>query len=501
MNILLVYPEIPATFWSFRHLAKFVRPKAVYPPLGLLTVAAMLPKEWNKRLVDMNVSQLTDEDLHWADYVFISAMAVQRDSAYAVTARCRQAGVKIVCGGPLFAAEYENFTDVDHFVLHEAEITFPPFLADLAKGEAKRVYTANKDFADLTETPTPLWELIDFSRYHSLSLQFSRGCPFNCEFCNVTALFGHRTRVKAVKQVIDELDTIYNHGWRGQIFFVDDNLMGNKKALKTGLLPALIEWRKGKAGIEFSTQISINLADDERLMQLMKEATFNRVFIGIESPDDNSLAEVKKNHNCSRDLVENVKTIHRNGMQVQAGFIVGFDNDTPSIFQRQIELIQNSGIVIAMVGILQAVPGTVLYQRMKKEGRLLEEIWRGDGIDATTNIQPRMNAQTLRDGYLAIVRTIYAPRNYYQRIKTLLRDFHPPKLSAFVTWEEVRAFYFSIIHQGILSRERFLYWNLLIWTILHRPSLLPTAIRLAIYGYHFSRVTGSMSDSEAASRS
>ncbi len=328
MNILLVYPEFPDTFWSFKHALKFVRKKAGAPPLGLLTVAAMLPFEWEKRLVDLNVMALTDEDLAWADYVFISAMIVQRESARATIQRCKIASVKVVAGGPLFTMEHEKFPDVDHFVLNEAEETLAPFLRDLEQGRARSVY-ASEEFPDIHQTPVPLWKLANLKDYNSVSIQFSRGCPFNCDFCNVTSLLGHRPRTKTATQIIAELDSIYALGWRKSIFFVDDNFIGNKKYIKTELLPALIGWRKGKTGVRFSTEASINLADDPELLSLMVQAGFDAVFVGIETPNEDSLAECSKNQNKGRNLVESVKRLQRAGLQVQGGFIVGFDNDSP----------------------------------------------------------------------------------------------------------------------------------------------------------------------------
>jgi radical SAM superfamily enzyme YgiQ (UPF0313 family) len=486
MNILLVYPEFPDTFWSFKHALKFVRKRASMPPLGLLTVAAMLPAEWNKRLVDVNATNLTDADLAWADYVFISAMTVQRESTHQIIARCNAAGVPMVAGGPLFMSEHEQFPTVDHFVLNEAELTLPLFLADLEHGCAKRVYTAT-EFADIQRTPLPMRELADMRRYASMGIQFSRGCPYNCDFCNVTALFGHRPRTKTAAQIIAELDSLYALGWRGGVFFVDDNLIGNKKELKTELLPALIEWRTGKIGLPFNTEVSINLADDEDLMRLMVEAGFDTVFIGIETPDEDSLAECSKNQNKNRDLVENVKRIQRAGLQVQGGFIVGFDSDKPSIFQRQIDFIQQCGIATAMVGLLQAPPGTQLYERLKQEGRLAEEM-SGDNVDGTTNIIPAMNLDTLREGYKNIMNHIYSPGPYYQRVKTFLREYRAPKVTYKLDIQYILAFFRSVFRLGIIGKERFHYWKLVIWTLFRRPNLFPLAIELSIYGHHFRKV-------------
>jgi len=486
LRILLVYPEFPDTFWSFKHALKFVRKRAGAPPLGLLTVAAMLPAEWEKRLVDLNVTSLTQADLAWADYVFVSAMIVQSDSARALIARCKEAGVKVVAGGPLFTMEHERFGLVDHFVLNEAELTLPPFLADLTNGCAQPIYTTT-EFPDIQHTPMPLWGLANLKHYDTVSIQFSRGCPFSCDFCNVTALLGHRPRLKTAAQIIAELDSLYALGWRKSVFFVDDNFIGNKKKLKSEVLPALIEWRKGKVGMPFSTEVSINLADDTDLMRLMTQAGFDTVFVGIETPNEDSLVECSKTQNKGRDLVESVKRLQRAGLQVQGGFIVGFDSDTPSIFQQQIDFIQKSGIVTAMVGLLQAPPGTGLYERLKREGRLVNEM-SGDNVDGSTNIIPKMGLDTLREGYRKILNQIYAPQFYYERVLTFLREYQPPKIRFHLEPQYILAFGRSIYQLGIRGVERVHYWKLFFWTLFRRPRLFPLAITLAIYGFHFRQV-------------
>jgi radical SAM superfamily enzyme YgiQ (UPF0313 family) len=333
-----------------------------------------------------------------------------------------------------------------------------------------------------------MWELAKLKRYATMAIQYSRGCPFNCDFCNVTALLGHKPRIKTAEQIVAELDGLYRVGWRGSVFFVDDNFIGNKKALKSDLLPKLVEWRKDKKGFAFDTEASINLADDEPLMQLMVEAGFGAVFIGVETPDDCSLAECSKTQNKGRDMVEDVKRMQRAGLQVQGGFIVGFDSDTPSIFQRQIDFIQKSGIVTAMVGLLQAIPGTRLYERLRREGRLQDQA-SGDNVDGTTNIVPRMPADKLRDGYRRIMATIYSPKHYYERVKTFLREYNPPKIKAPLDFQHVMAFFRSVVRLGIIGRERFYYWKLLLWTLFHRPRLFENAVTFAIYGYHFRKVS------------
>ena len=490
MKVLLLYPHFPDTFWSFKHALKFIGKRASLPPLGLLTVAAMLPAAWEKRLVDVNVRPLRDKDLAWADLVLISAMIAQRDSASELIARCRAAGKTIVAGGPLFTVEHDQFPDVDHFVLNEAEMTLPGFLDDFARGAAQRVYTST-ELPDVSLTPAPLWELADLRRYASMSVQYSRGCPFDCDFCSVTAMFGHRPRVKTPAQILKELDGLWRRGWRGTVFFVDDNFIGNKRSLREDLLPELIRWHRGKRGFAFYTEASINLADDEDLMRLMAKAAFDQVFIGIETPEEASLTECNKRQNRSRDLVGDVKRIQRAGLQVQGGFIVGFDNDPPTIFQRQIDFIQKSGIVTAMVGLLQAVHGTKLHERLRLQGRLLGNTT-GDNVDGTTNFVPRMNREILRDGYQRLMDHLYAPGPYYRRIRTFLREYRPSQSSASATPENFGAFARASVRLGIIGRERFHFWGLLMWTCFRRPTLVPVAVRLSIYGFHFRKCSAAL---------
>jgi len=486
MNILLIYPKFPQTFWSFSFALPFVGKKSAFPPLGLLTVAALLPKHFQLRLIDMNVDSLNDTDLSWADLAFISAMTVQRESVERVIGRCQRSGLKIVAGGPLFTSMPGKFGQVDHLVLGEAEATLPAFLEDLKKGSTKSIYRAS-EFPDIRSSPAPLWKLINIRHYAALCIQYSRGCPFNCEFCNITSLFGRSPRNKSPGQIVLELNAIYKIGWRGSVFFVDDNFIGNKRILKKQLLPELILWRLKKKGCPFLTETSINLADDPELLCMMVKAGFDSVFIGIETPHDESLAECQKKHNRTRDLLQDIKTIQRSGLQVMGGFIVGFDNDPPSIFQRQVDFIQQTGIVTAMVGLLQAPPGTRLFRRLKKANRISRD-FSGDNVGSTTNIIPSMGLEKLNTGYQSIMRQLYAPKNYYKRIRVFLSEIKRPSVIVSFDIQRLHAFWRASLHLGILGKERVQFWKLMTWALTHRPRLLPLAVTLAIYGYHYRRI-------------
>jgi radical SAM superfamily enzyme YgiQ (UPF0313 family) len=487
MKILIIYPLFPETFWSFKYALKFVNKKASSPPLGAITVAAMLPMDWTIKLVDMNIQLLKDSDILAADMVFISAMSVQQDSVDDVIKRCKKHKKIIVAGGPLFTGDPERYPQVDHLVLNEAEITLPRFLEDLAIRKPQHIYSTN-EFADITKTPMPRWDLLDMPKYDAMAIQYTRGCPFNCDFCNVTALLGHQVRIKTTRQLIGELDKLYDLGWRRNLFLVDDNFIGNKTILKNEVLPELIRWRKGKDGCLFTTEASINMADDPELMNMMADAGFTSIFVGIETPEETSLDECHKVQNKNRSLLNSIKKIQDKGMQVMGGFIVGFDNDTPEIFDRQIRFIQESGIVTAMVGLLQAPFGTELYKKLEKQGRLLKEM-SGDNANGKTNIITKMDLRVLQDGYKHIIDTIFSPKPLYQRIRTFLIEFQPVRRTVTLQWDEIAAFFRSMWYIGILGEERIEYWKLFWWTLFRFPSKFPMAITLTIYGFHFRTVT------------
>jgi radical SAM superfamily enzyme YgiQ (UPF0313 family) len=486
MKVLLVYPQYPVTFWSFKHALKFVSKKSSYPPLGLLTVASMLPVAWERKLVDMNVSRLTDEQIRWADMVLISAMVVQKESANEVIKRCRGLGVKTVAGGPLFTMEPDGFPDADCLVLGEAETILPEFITDVQNDALKRVYKQTVT-PEMCQTPLPQWSLINMKHYSSMVIQYSRGCPFNCDFCDIVILNGHRPRTKSKDQILAEFDALHQQGWRGGVFIVDDNFIGNKQKLKKEILPAIIEWRKSKnATFPLNTETSINLADDDELIRMMVEAGFNAVFVGIETPNEESLAECAKNQNRHRDLKEAVRKLHNAGLEVQGGFIVGFDSDPLSIFKTQINFIQKSGIVTAMVGLLNAPTGTPLYKRLKKENRITGTF---EGSNTEINFVPKMKYQTLMNGYKSIIKTIYSSKPYYERINTFLKDFKPPKARIKdIRLDYIQALWRSFWFLGIRDRGSRHYWKLVLSTLFRRPRSLPVAIKLSIYGYHFRRV-------------
>ena len=490
MNVLLVYPHYPDSFWSFKHALRFISKKAAIPPLGLITVSAMLPTSWQKRLVDLNVSKLKETDIQWADYVFISAMYIQKKSVDKIIAECIKYNVKIVAGGPLFTQEYQSYPQIDHLVLNEAEITLPLFLNDLNASCPKKVYRTD-EFADISNTPVPDFHLLSRKNYAFMNIQVSRGCPFSCDFCEITSLYGHKVRTKSAQQIIGELEKLYELNWRGPVFIVDDNFIGNKKKIKYHLLPVMKKWmKKHKYPFTFNTEASINLADDEKLMLLMADTGFNSVFIGIETPEESSLHECNKVQNKGRNLLQSIKKIQQSGLQVSAGFIVGFDNDSHTVFQRQIDFIQQSGIVSAMVGLLNAPKNTKLYRKLEAENRLTAEAT-GNNTDLSMNFIPKMDSHELLEGYKKIIRDIYSTKPYYKRIRQLLMNYEPRfNKPAKINITSLRAFLKSVFVIGFVNKGRSDYWKLLIWTLYRRPALMIDAITFAIYGYHFRKVFG-----------
>jgi radical SAM superfamily enzyme YgiQ (UPF0313 family) len=490
MKVLLVSAATPDTFWSFKHVLPFVLRRAAFPPLGLLTVAGMLPKDWQLRLVDLNTTRLRDVDIEWADYVFLSAMIVQADSAREVAARCRSKQTTVIAGGPLFTTSHARFPEIHHFVLGEAENVVPALVSDMESGSLKASYSSSSR-PDITRTPVPRWDLIKLSRYVIMPLQFSRGCPFNCEFCDIIVMNGRTPRTKSPGQMIEELESLIAAGWQERVFIVDDNFIGNKVKAKA-FLRALISWRKHRdVRVSFTTEASLNLGDDQELLDLMAEAGFNQVFVGIESPDEESLIECEKVQNTQRDLVAAVKKIQNSGLEVMGGFIVGFDSDTVGIFDRQSSFIERSGIVTAMVGLLMALPETRLFSRLKQEDRIVHDST-GNNVDGVLNFVPRLDREYLVRGYCLLVKRLYAPDAYYRRILTFLREYRPRGPSLRPTVRDCLALIRSFWVMGICTPGRRAYWKFVAKVMLFHRRLLHLAMTLAIMGHHFRRVAATI---------
>jgi radical SAM superfamily enzyme YgiQ (UPF0313 family) len=490
MKVLLLCPPNPDTFWSFKHVLRFVSKRAAFPPLGLLTVAATLPDDWELKLVDMNVHRLSDDDLRWADYVMISAMIVHKEAVPEIVERCRRFSTPLIAGGPLFTTSHAAFPDIEHFVLGEAEEIMPQLIEDMRSGELRRSYTAPVRPA-ITRVPAPRWDLIDLRDYATMAVQFSRGCPFNCEFCDIVVMNGRIPRTKSPEQFVAELEQLRQHGWQDMVFVVDDNFIGNKKHAKA-LLREILRWRmRTHAKMAFMTEASVNVADAPELCDLMVRAGFRKIFVGFETPSTESLQECGKLQNCGRDLLETVKTLQQAGLEVMGGFIGGFDHDPADIFKRQFEFIQRSGVVTAMVGLLTALPETRLYHRLAREGRLESEST-GNNTQAMLNFRPTLDREFLVNGYRDLMKQLYEPRNYYKRVCTFLKHNHPSGLRVRLAWSDFKAFVKSLWLLGVWHRGRLAYWQFCLATLLRRPRQFHRAIALSIVGYHFRRIAQSL---------
>ncbi len=491
MRVLLTYPEYPPTFFSFKHSLHLISRKAALPPLGLITVSALLPASWEKRLVDLNTAPLSADDILWADYVFISAMHIQKESVEMIIRKCLEHEVQIVAGGPLFSNDLDDYPQVDHFIRNEAEITIKPFLKDLTSGKnPKRVYETG-GYADIVDSPAPDFHLLERKSYASMSLQISRGCPFACDFCEITSMLGKKVRLKHPDQVLKELDALYRFKWRGSVSIVDDNFIGNKNEIKNHLLPAIIKWmREHNYPFIFNIQTSIHLADDPELIEMMLDAGINSTFIGIETPSELSNQACNKIQNTHRNLLQNVKDIQNAGMLVSGGFIMGFDSDSASIFDQQIAFIQQSGIVWAMIGLLNAPKKTRLYKRLEAENRITTEVT-GNNTDFSMNFIPRMDRGELIKGYHSVLQNTYTLKPYYHRIRLCLLNLGQTNRKLIrIDRYYLNAFIKSIVTMGIVEKGRGEFWKILIWSIWHRPRLFPYTIMFTICGYHFRRLYG-----------
>jgi fatty-acid desaturase/radical SAM superfamily enzyme YgiQ (UPF0313 family) len=492
MNALLIYPQFPETFWSFKYALSFLGKRAAQPPLGLMTVGALLPKYWNKRLVDTNVERLRDRDLAWADVVLLSGMHIQRDALAVIVERCRKLGLRTVVGGPITSSVPAADLKADHVIIGEAEELIVGLAQDLEQGTAKDVYQATER-TEMRSSPLPDVSLIKMKRYSTMTVQYSRGCPFNCEFCGIIEIYGRRPRTKDVTQVLAELDQLRSAGWKESVFIVDDNFIGNKAKAKE-LCVALARWRqRAKANFDFITEASLNLADDPELMQLMKDAGFKSVFLNIETPDESGLIASDKLQNTRRSLLDSVAIIQSFGMQVMGGFILGFDTDHVDVFDRMVELIQNSGIPIATVGLLQAMPRTQLFQRLWKEGRIMDA-GQGNNTSELLNFLPQMDATCLIEGYRSVLKRIYSCEAYYERVKLYLSRTQPKpgertSKQRLLAPSNVRALVTSVLRQGVFGRQRWSYWKFLLAAATHYRRCFSAAITLAVMGYHLQVMT------------
>jgi radical SAM superfamily enzyme YgiQ (UPF0313 family) len=492
-KVLLVYPEFPPSYWGFQYAIELLGKRASMPPLGLLTVAAMMPTDWRLRLVDLNVRPLADEDLDWADLVLTSTMVVQQRSLREVIARANARRRPVAVGGPHPTSFADEISGADHYLLDEVEETFPRFLEDWRAGRAARVYRPESKPA-VTATPVPRFDLLDLDAYASMALQFSRGCPFDCEFCDITKLFGRVPRTKSTEQMLAEFDRLHGLGWRGPVFLVDDNFIGNKKeALR--LLPALADWQRARGyPFDLYTEASVNLAKIEPLMDAMVEAGFSMAFLGIESPNPEALRRTNKLQNTARDdrdhLLHAVTAIQEKGIEVTGGFILGLDGDGPEVFDAQVEFIQRAGIPTAMVGLLTAMRGTNLYARLEREGRLLAES-SGNNVEIALNFRPELDREVLIAGYRRVLARLYDEglKTYFERCWTLLKRLGPrPRSRRRIGRAELFALTRSLRLQ-LFSRQGPAYLKLLARTLLRRPAQLEQAVRMAIKGLHFRKFT------------
>jgi radical SAM superfamily enzyme YgiQ (UPF0313 family) len=488
MKVLLAYPEFPTSYWGFQYGLPLTGRKATLPPLGLITLAALLPREWELRLVDLNVTRLRESQLKWADAVFVGGMRVQAPSIHEVVRRASAAGRRAVVGGPAPTTAPAEFADADVIFQGEAEGRIDELLAALQTTRTVRLAPrADSDRPSMQESRVPRFDLLDLRQYASMSVQYSRGCPFSCEFCDIIEIFGRRPRVKTNEQVFAELDALLQLGYRGSVFFVDDNFIGNKPAVK-GLLPDLARWQQQRGyPFELYTEASVNLASDETLIASMVQAGFTAVFLGIETPSPETLAATNKQQNTRLDLGLAVERLTGAGLEVLGGFIVGFDGDGPDVFESQLRFISSLPIPLAMVGLLTALPGTALWRRLEHEGRL-RALSSGDQF-GRTNFEPKMDEETLLRGYAELLGQIYTPQAFYQRCEAYVDRAPPLPGKKKPSVAHVLTFLRTVFHVGLRGQHRRLYWRLLVRSLRHAPHTFAWAIGSIVQGEHLIRYT------------
>ena len=490
LKVLLIWPRFPASFWSFEGVLKLIRIEANHPPLGLLTVAALCPKNWKLRLLDRCFEELRDEDIRWADLIMVSGMRVQKDDMREILLRARGLGTRTIVGGPFASSEPELLLRwADHVVVGEPDEAFSEIAADLERGTARRLYII-REKPDVSRTPPPRFDLLKIGKYASMAIQFSRGCPFQCEFCDIITIYGRRPRTKMPAQVLAELDALYKLGWRDEVFIVDDNFIGNHK-LALELARELEQWQKQRGyPMFFYTEASIDLAQKPELIEAMVKANFFFVFMGIESPSPKSLTEAKKFQNLRRDPLDCVHFIQDRGLWVTAGFIIGFDSDTEEIFEQQREFIERAAIPWAMAGFLVAPPTTPLYDRMLREGRLLMDTTATSNFDPP-NFKTRLPLPILLKGFKQTLSSLYEPSAFYERCYRSLQQWkprHPQKAPEIRLGTLLKIIMRSIIRQGMLSDYRAAYWKFLFRLVRHcftDPRRLSLGFAMLLSGNHF----------------
>ncbi len=488
MRVLLIYPLFPKSFWSFEKSLALVDRKALLPPLSLITVAAILPQEWEFKLVDRNIRNVREAEWDWAELVIVSGMIVQREDLATQIKEAKLRNKTVAVGGPYATSTPEKLKDtgVDYLVLDEGEITLPMFVAALERGESSGVFRSAEK-PDVTQTPIPRYDLVEFEAYDNMSIQFSRGCPFQCEFCDIIVLYGRKPRTKTPQQLLAELQRLYDLGWRGSVFMVDDNFIGNKRNVKL-LLKELKEWMKEKEyPFTFDTEASVDLAKDEELMELMIDCGFKKVFLGIETPDESSLSLTQKFQNTRDPLSESVDKITKTGLQVMAGFIIGFDGEKSGAGDRIVHFVEQTGIPLAMFSMLQVLPNTALWTRLEKEGRLLAT--ETGNINQTTlmNFIPTRPIEEIAKEYVNGFLTLYEPKAYQERIFRYFMKLGSPKYRTQrkLDRKSLSALLTMCWRQGVVRDTRWKFWINLIKLIQHNPKVIPLYFVSCGYLEHF----------------
>ena len=497
MRTLFLYPQFPKTFWSYEKILELVNRKVLLPPLGLATVAALLPQDWEMKLVDRNVRDVTEAEWEWAELVVISGMIVQKDDMQVQIREAKRRGLLVAVGGPYASStpDAPEIVEADFKVLDEGEITLPQFVSAIQRGERSGRFSAEGDKPDVTATPIPRFDLLELDAYDSMSVQFSRGCPFNCEFCDIIVLYGRKPRTKTPEQLIGELQRLYDLGWRRSIFLVDDNFIVNKRNAKL-LLPQIKSWQQERGyPFSFTTEASVDLADDEEMMRMMHDARFESVFLGIETPDESSLETARKVQNTRNPLDAAVDRITANGIRVMAGFIIGFDGEKDGAGHRIVDFVTRTGIPAAMMGMLQALPNTALWYRLEKEGRLIQDKDAAKGVNQTNllNFKPTRPIRDIANEYVEAFCALYEPNAYMDRVYSYYLKMGAPRWKAAAKLPsliDLRALSIVVWRQGVKRSTRTRFWKYVISMARRNPALLEQFISVLAHNEHFLEYRG-----------